>query len=138
VRHVKRDTAVKNISVVRAVVGAVTWIAPRPSAKLFGLDSDANPQAPYIGRLFGARDVALAAGTLTTAGEAQDRWLVAGLGCDVADAAAGVAAWRAGYLSTFSSVLVTAAALNGVVLGVLALRGSNGAAPQAAPSAPAA
>ena len=123
-----REAAVKNISAVRAVVGAAAWLAPRPSAKLFGLDSDANPQAPYLGRLFGARDVALAAGTLTTAGEAQDRWLVAGLGCDVADAAAGIAAWRAGYLSTLSSVLVTAAALNGVVLGLVALRGGDRAA----------
>jgi hypothetical protein len=134
VRRVTRDAAVKNISAVRAVVGAAAWLAPRPSAKLFGLDSDANPQAPYLGRLFGARDVALAAGTLTTAGEAQDRWLVAGLGCDVADAAAGIAAWRAGYLSTLSSVLVTAAALNGVVLGLVALRGGDRAAGQSAPA----
>ena len=122
-----RGTAIKNISVVRAVVGAAAWIAPRPSGRLFGLDSGANPQAPYLGRLFGARDVALAAGTLTTEGEAQDRWLMAGLGCDVADAAAGVAAWRAGYLSTLSSVLVTAAALNGVVLGLVALRDNRDA-----------
>jgi hypothetical protein len=133
VRPVDREAAVKNISAVRAVVGAVSWIAPRPSGRLFGLDTDANPQAPYLGRLFGARDVALAAGTLTTAGEAQDRWLVAGLGCDVADAAAGIAAWRGGYLSTLSSVLVTAAALNGVVLGIVALRGGgDSAAPQPA------
>ena len=123
-----RDTAIKNISVVRAAVGAGAWIAPRVSGRLFGLDSGANPQAPYLGRLFGARDVALAAGTLTTEGEAQDRWLMAGLGCDVADAAAGLAAWRAGYLSTLSSVLVTAAALNGVVLGLVALRGGAGGA----------
>jgi hypothetical protein len=134
VRAVNRDSAVKNIGIVRAVIGAVAWIAPRPSGRLFGLDTDANPQAPYLGRLFGARDVALAAGMLTSAGEAQDRWLMAGLGCDVADAAAGIAAWRAGYLSTLSSVLVTAAALNGVVLGVVALRGGGDAA--AAPPAP--
>jgi hypothetical protein len=120
---VDRDTAIKNIGAVRAVVGAAAWIAPRPSGKLFGLDPDANPQSPYLGRLFGARDVALAAGTLGTEGEAQDRWVMAGLGCDIADAAAGLAAWRAGYLSPLSGVLVTAAALNGVVLGLVALRG---------------
>jgi hypothetical protein len=134
---VDRDTAIKNISVVRAVVGAVAWIAPRPAGRLFGLDSDANPQAPYLGRLFGARDVALACGTLTTGGEAQDRWLMAGLGCDVADAAAGIAAWRGGYLSSLSGLLVTAAALNGVVLGVVALRGGGDRA-TAAPGVPAA
>jgi hypothetical protein len=122
---VDRESAIKQSSVVRAVVGAAAWIAPRPSGRLFGLDSSANPQAPYIGRLFGARDVALAYGTLTTEGDDQDRWLVAALGCDVADAAAGIAAWRGGYLSPFSSVLVTAAALNGVALGLIALRGGG-------------
>ncbi|MEA2440151.1 MAG: hypothetical protein QOH76_1575 [Thermoleophilaceae bacterium] len=129
-----RDSAIKQISAVRAVVGAGAWIAPRASGKLFGLDTGANPQAPYLGRLFGARDVALAYGTLSSQGEGQDRWLVAGLGCDLADAAAGLAAWRAGYLSTLSSVLVTAAALNGVALGLVALRGGGGstAAPAAA------
>jgi hypothetical protein len=125
---VDRDSAIKQSSAVRAVVGAVAWIAPRPSGRLFGLDAGANPQAPYLGRLFGARDVALAYGTLTTEGEAQDRWLVASLGCDVADAAAGIAAWRGGYLSAFSGALVTAAALNGVALGLIALRGGGPAA----------
>jgi hypothetical protein len=126
---VDRNSAIKQSSAVRAVVGAAAWVAPGPSGRLFGLDVGANPQAPYLGRLFGARDVALAYGTLTTEGDAQDRWLVASLGCDVADAAAGIAAWRAGYLSTVSSVLVTAAALNGVALGLIALRG--GARPAA-------
>jgi hypothetical protein len=124
-----RDAAIKQINAVRAVVGAAAWIAPRPSGRLFGLDSGANPQAPYLGRLFGVRDVALAAGTLGSEGEAQDRWLRAGLGCDLADAAAGIAAWRGGYLSTLSSVLVTAAALNGVALGIVALRDGSSAAP---------
>jgi hypothetical protein len=120
---VDRNTAIKNVSAVRAVVGAVSWIAPGAAGRLFGMDVAANPQAPYLGRLFGARDVALAAGTLTTTGESQDLWLKAGIGCDIADAAAGLAAWRGGYLSSFSGLLVTAAALNGVALGLMALRG---------------
>jgi hypothetical protein len=120
-----RDSAIKQLGVVRAVVGAGAWVAPRLSGKAFGLDSDDNPAAPYLGRLFGARDVALAYGAMTSTGEEQDRWLVAGLGCDIADAAAGIAAWRGGYLSPFSSFLVTAAAINGVVLGAIALRGSG-------------
>jgi hypothetical protein len=121
-----RETAVKQLVAIRAGVGAAAWIAPRLSGKAFGLKTDDNPQAPYLGRLFGARDVALAYGTMNTSGEDQNRWLVAALGCDIADAAAGVAAWRAGYLSTLSSVLVTAAALNGVALGLVALRSSGG------------
>jgi hypothetical protein len=121
-----RDSAIKQMGVIRTAVGVGAWLAPRLSGKAFGLDADANPQSPYLGRLFGARDVALAYGTMTTQGEEQDRWLVAALGCDVADAAAGIAAWRAGYLSPLSSFLVTAAALNGVALGLVALRGNSG------------
>jgi hypothetical protein len=119
-----RDTAVKQLVAIRAAVGVAAWIAPRLSGKAFGLKSEENPQSPYIGRLFGARDVALAYGAATTGGDEQSRWLVAALGCDVADAAAGIAAWRAGYLTPLSSVLVTAAALNGVALGLVALRDS--------------
>jgi hypothetical protein len=127
-----RETAIKQIGIVRAAVGAGAWLAPRVSGKAFGLKSEENPQSPYIGRLFGARDVALAYGTMTTSGAEQDRWLVAALGCDIANAAAGIAAWRGGYLTPFSSFLVTAAALNGVVLGAIALRGGNGTAASAA------
>jgi hypothetical protein len=123
-----RDSAIKQLVAIRAVVGAAAWVAPRVSARAFGLKSDENPQAPYIGRLFGARDVALAYGAMSTGGAEQNRWLAAALGCDIADAAAGIAAWRAGYLSPFSSLLVTAAALNGVALGLVALNGGDSAA----------
>jgi hypothetical protein len=128
-----RDSAIKQLGIVRAAVGAGAWLTPRLSGKAFGLDAEGNPQSPYVARLFGARDVALAYGTLTTSGAEQDRWLVAALGCDLADAAAGIAAWRGGYLSPFSSFLVTAAAVNGVVLGAIALRGGQGAASAPAP-----
>src|SRR4051794_38556539 len=83
VPRMNRDSAIKQLGAVRAVVGAASWVAPRLSGKAFGLDSADNPAAPYLGRLFGARDVALAYGAMSTSGEDQDRWLVAGLGCDV-------------------------------------------------------
>jgi hypothetical protein len=123
-RRVDRESAIKQLGIVRAAVGVASWVAPRLSGKPFGLDASGNPQSPYVARLFGARDAALAYGTLTTSGEEQDRWLMAALACDAADAAAGIAAWRGGYLSPFSSFLVTAAAVNGVVLGTIALRGT--------------
>src|SRR3954467_9405476 len=100
-----RDSAIKQLGIIRAAVGVASWVAPRLAGKTFGLNADDNPASPYLGRLFGARDVALAYGALTTSGEDQNRWLVAGLGCDIADAAAGIAAWRAGYLSPLSSAL---------------------------------
>lgn len=43
---------------LRTALGVGVWIAPRLTGRLFGLDPKGNPQLPYIGRLFGARDVA--------------------------------------------------------------------------------
>jgi hypothetical protein len=106
---------------LRLAVGAASWLTPGPAGKLFGLDLPANPQAPYLARLFGARDVALAWGSVSSAGDARRQWLLAGLACDLADAAAGVAGRRGGYLPKLTSVLVTGTAVAAVGLGAAAL-----------------
>jgi hypothetical protein len=106
---------------VRTTIGLASWISPRIAGKLFGLEMEGNPQAPYLARLFGARDVALAWGLLSSEGEARRRWLLAGMACDVADTAAGIAGGRSGYLPKLTSALVTSTALSGVVLGAAAL-----------------
>ena len=85
----------------RACGSRSAWVRGRPRgspARLFGLDAAANPQSPYLARLFGVRDVALAWGALSSEGDTQRQWLLAGLACDVADALAGVAGGRGGYL----------------------------------------
>src|SRR3954447_7065814 len=119
------ESAVKAIAGLRTVVGASAWLAPRLSGKGFGLDADANPQSPYLGRLFGARDVAMGIGTMQSTGAARDQWLKLGVGVDIADAIAAVAAGRAGYLPPVSAALVFAPAIAGVFLGIAALRGSG-------------
>ena len=58
---------------LRTAVGAGAWLAPRLSARMFGLDPAGNPQAPYLGRLFGVRDVALALGTSSSSGSDRAR-----------------------------------------------------------------
>jgi hypothetical protein len=103
-------------------IGASTWLAPRLSGSLFGLDADTNPQLPYVARLFAIRDLALAAGLQLTDGDARRLWLQIGLVCGAADAGAGLLAGRRGELSKLSTILVTAPALLGVGLGVAALR----------------
>lgn len=117
-----RDSASTSIAALRIGIGAVAWLTPNLAARLFGLDSAGNPQAPYLARLFGIRDLALGAGTLVTEGEARRSWLTSGLVCDVADTAAALLGRRAGYLSTPVTVLLTVPALSGVALGVIALR----------------
>jgi hypothetical protein len=114
---------------LRLAIGLGSWLTPRVSGRLFGLDAKANPQLPYLGRLFGARDVALAAGLVLTDGEAHSQWLQIGVACDVADVAAGLAAGTRGYLGPFSAALVTATAAGAAALGVAALQaGPDGSA----------
>ncbi len=110
------------ITGLRAGIGAGVWVAPRLSGRLFGLDADANPQLPYIGRLFGVRDVALAAGLQMSSGQSRRLWLQLGIVCDVADGVAGLLAGRNGSLSKLSTALVTTPALLGIALGIAALQ----------------
>jgi hypothetical protein len=112
----------------RAAIGVGAWLAPRLSSRLFGLDSDANPQAPYLARLFGARDAALGFGLSASSGSQRAQWLRIGIACDLADAAAGVLAGRRGELPKLATVLVSATALGAAALGVVALQGEQPAA----------
>jgi hypothetical protein len=107
---------------LRLAVGVSAWTAPRLTGKLFGLDAEANPQSPYLARLFGVRDLALAWGVMGAEGSARRQWLVAGLACDTADALAGVAGGRGGYLPKVTSVLVSATAVAAAAMGAAALR----------------
>lgn len=118
----KQRDVVKMLAGLRLAVGVFSWTAPRATSKAFGIAASDNPQAPYLLRLFGVRDAALAWGALGSEGNARRQWLVAGLACDAADFAAGVAAGSRGYLPRVTSVLVSATALAATVLGALALR----------------
>ncbi len=107
---------------LRTGIGAGAWIAPAQTGRLFGLDAKANEQLPYVARLFGVRDVALAAGVRASSGPSRRLWLKLGIVCDAADAAAALLAGRNGELSKTTTVLVTAPALIAIALGVAALR----------------
>ena len=110
---------------LRAAIGIGAFVAPRLTGRLFGLDVDGNPQAPYLARLFGARDAALAFGVATTGGAQRSQWLQIGMACDLADAVAGVLAGRDGELPTPTAVLVTGTAVMAAGLGVAALQSQD-------------
>lgn len=97
----------------------------RITGRLFGLDPAGNPQLPYMARLFGVRDIALAVGTYTTDGEQRTQWLRLGVACDLADAAAGALAGRGGEVPGFAAVLVTGTALAAAGLGFAALQAGD-------------
>jgi hypothetical protein len=115
------DRTIRALAGVRLAIGAGSWATPRVAGRLFGLDAAANPQSPYLARLFGVRDIALGLGALASEGDARRQWLVAGLVCDISDVLAGIAGGRGGYLPKFTSVLVTGTALSAVALGARAL-----------------
>jgi hypothetical protein len=119
------EPVIQQLVAGRAAIGAGAWLTPRLSGRLFGLDPDANPQAAYLGRLFGARDVALAFGLRSATGGQRANWLRIGIACDLADAAAGVLAGRRGELNTRTTVLVTGTAIVAAALGFAALKGEQ-------------
>lgn len=121
VAAVNRAATIRSLAGLRLAIGASAWATPRLAGRVFGLDADANPQAPYLARLFGVRDVALGWGAMTSSGDTQRKWLLAGMACDVADALAGVAGARARYLPPVTGVLVTGTALAAAALGAAAL-----------------
>ena len=109
----------------RLVVGIGSWVAPKLVSRALAVDPDANPNSPYIMRLFGVRDVILGVGVLTTSGAERKRWLQAGLVCDLVDAAAAGVSAKEGSLGSTTAVMGAAAALGAVVLGALALHGDS-------------
>jgi hypothetical protein len=119
------ESSVRGISAIRLGVGAAAWLTPRLAGKAFMLDPAGNPQSPYLARLFGIRDVALAYGTSSSSGDARRTWLTAGLACDIADTLAALAGGRAGYLSRTQTVLLAAPAIAATALGAAALAGGD-------------
>jgi hypothetical protein len=106
----QRESAANAIAVGRIAVGSSAWLTPNLAGRMFGLDPDGNPQLPYVGRLFGARDVVLGAGVLRSPRKQKEAWVTAGLACDVADVAAGVLAGARRQLPLGAAALVTATA----------------------------
>jgi hypothetical protein len=119
------EQLIQQLVATRAAIGAGAWLMPNFSGRLFGLDPDANPQASYLGRLFGVRDVVLGVGLSASSGAERRQWLRLGVACDLADAAAGVLAGRSGALPKRATLLVTATALAAAAMGIAAMRGEE-------------
>ena len=95
----------RTFALMRVLVGGQTYLAPKLSARLFGFQPDANPQATYWARLFGIRDVVLGVAALQTDGESRKRIIQLTAACDAADLASTVMGRRAGYLSGTTALL---------------------------------
>jgi hypothetical protein len=118
------SSQINTLAALRIAIGAGAWLMPRVAGRLFGLDVPGNPQAPYLARLFGIRDIALGLGTLTSSGESRRLWLQLGIACDLGDAAASWLGGRDESLPRYASVMTGATALSAAGIGVAALASS--------------
>lgn len=106
---------------MRIGIGAVAWVSPSASARLFGLERPAGTQSPYLWRLFGIRDVVVGTATLRASPSERRAWVAFGLVCDAADGAAAIIGRRDGSLPPSTAALVAVPA-TAVGLGVWLLR----------------
>ncbi|MFZ0140623.1 MAG: hypothetical protein WAL70_06025 [Aeromicrobium sp.] len=110
------DTA-KLMAIGRLAIGAVALLFPALAARLFMLDVKSNPQLSYMTRLFGAREIAVGAVSMTAPENARTSMVGLGMAVDGADAFAGFAATRSGAVSKPVGILLTGAALAAVAGG---------------------
>ena len=109
----------------RTVLGISTLLAPRIAGKLFFLDPDENPQLPVIGRMWGIRNLSLAAGMYAATGANRSRWWRLQPVVDVLDFLAITAEWRRGAVPGPAAVLMAGTALGATALGALSLSGES-------------
>lgn len=110
------------LSLGRMAVGVVALARPDVAAKMLQLDTAANPQLPYLTRLFGSREVAIGLVTLLSRGSARRNLTAAGMLVDGADAAVAYVALRDGTVSRKAAVSMMVPALGAVGSAVAALR----------------
>jgi hypothetical protein len=115
-----RESALRQLAGLRVLVGLLSLCAPRLAGKLFGLDVEGNPQAPFFARLFGVRDIALGVGALASTGEARRSWVLIGIGVDATDAVSAGLAGRDGSVSGVTALKLAAPAVAAVALGAVA------------------
>lgn len=109
----------QQLPAIRIAIGVGAFAAPELTAKIFGL-TRTDPEAVFLARLFGMRDVALGIGQLVAKDEAGSLWWQLGVMCDAADAAAAVLMLKSGGPKR-AGVMSALTAVNATVLGVMAL-----------------
>lgn len=114
-------TARKTIAGIRFALGVSALVAPRVTGKIFGIDADESPAAPYLARLFGARELYMASPFLMPAPGLDEQELASrAVPVDAADTVAALAAGLKGYLPWRAAIPAAATAAFGAYLGSVA------------------
>jgi hypothetical protein len=109
----------------RTVLGISTLLAPRLAGKAFFLDPADNPQLPAIGRMWGIRNLALAAGMYAATGANRAQWWRLQLAVDGLDFLAIATEWRRGAIPGPAAALMAGTALGATALGALSVAGES-------------
>lgn len=109
----------RTLLAARSALGLSTLLAPRLAGKAFFLDPDENPQLPVIGRMWGIRNLALAAGMYGATGTSRAQWWRMQPAIDALDFAVIAAEWRRGAVSGPAAGLMAVTALAATALGAL-------------------
>ncbi|MCU0313946.1 MAG: hypothetical protein MUC84_07800 [Solirubrobacteraceae bacterium] len=104
----------------RTMLGLSTLLTPRLASRAFGLDPAANPQLPVLGRMWGVRNLALAAGMAAASGGDRAAWWRLQPAIDALDLAVIGLEWRRGAVPGPTAGLMAGTALVATVLGARA------------------
>lgn len=111
-----------SIIALRGALGVGAMVVPRPMGALFGVDPADNPVAPYLMRLFGARELLMAWQVYAASDEELETVISAAIPVDAADVLASILGGSGGYLPKRAAVMSGLSALGGVVHGVTVRR----------------
>src|SRR5918999_143259 len=109
----------------RTALGVSTVLAPRLAGKAFFLDPDANPQLPVIGRMWGIRNLSLAAGMYGASGANRAQWWRLQPAVDALDFLAIATEWRRGSVHGPAAALMAGTALAATACGALSVAGES-------------
>ncbi len=109
----------RTLLAARTVLGVSTLLVPRLSGRVFLLDPAENPQLPVIARMWGVRNLSLAAGMYGAVGESRGRWWRLQPVIDVLDFLVIVAEWRRDAVPQPAAGLMAGTALFATALGSL-------------------
>jgi hypothetical protein len=109
----------------RTALGIATVLAPRLAGKAFFLDPEDNPQLPVIGRMWGIRNLSLAAGMYGATGSNRAQWWRLQPAVDALDFLAIAAEWRRGTVPGPAAGLMATTALAATALGALSIAGES-------------
>jgi hypothetical protein len=109
----------------RTALGISTLLAPRVTGKAFLLDPDDNPQLPVIARMWGVRNLSLAAGMYAATGGNRAQWWRLQPAVDALDFLAIATEWRRGTVPGPAAALMAGTALAATAFGALSVGGES-------------